>query len=206
MRESSLVVFHTGPRVPTTLSIRNVKPWFCRAAKLGYVCSLSCHWHQLMRCDRGEGKLMFHLCQPRKLRSYVPFLSPMAVTDVRHISKVPQVVKRQSTRSFRRKAIVCFNKLYPTYCVISMNWTGGKLSRHAKSNHNSVLKAQKQHFARATLFKLPGDHSQHREKIGIGSTRSLHEGGLLRGSAGKFSIRGEWLIAMFQAMRDAREY
>jgi hypothetical protein len=32
-----------------------------------------------------------------------------------------------------------------------MNWTGGKLQRHSKANSNAVVKAQKDHFARARL-------------------------------------------------------
>jgi hypothetical protein len=32
-----------------------------------------------------------------------------------------------------------------------MNWTGGHLQRHSKSNANATLKAQKQHFAKARL-------------------------------------------------------
>ena len=32
-----------------------------------------------------------------------------------------------------------------------MNWTGGKLQRHSKANSNALVKAQKDHFARARL-------------------------------------------------------
>lgn len=32
-----------------------------------------------------------------------------------------------------------------------MNWTGGRLNLHAKSNNNRELKAQKRHFANAQL-------------------------------------------------------
>jgi len=32
-----------------------------------------------------------------------------------------------------------------------MNWTGGHLQRHSKTNANATLKAQKQHFAKARL-------------------------------------------------------
>lgn len=32
-----------------------------------------------------------------------------------------------------------------------MNWTGGRLNRHARLDNNVQLKAQKQHFAKASL-------------------------------------------------------
>jgi len=45
-----------------------------------------------------------------------------------------------------------------------MNWTGGRLNRHTKNNDRG-LKAQKQHFAKASLnhrkAALPTDLSHH---------------------------------------------
>lgn len=35
-----------------------------------------------------------------------------------------------------------------------MNWTGGRLNRHARSNTNPQLKAQRRHFAKASLERL----------------------------------------------------
>ena len=45
-----------------------------------------------------------------------------------------------------------------------MNWTGGRLNRHAKTNQNPALKAQKQHFARAALYNTL--HAQDDQSAG----------------------------------------
>jgi len=57
----------------------------------------------------------------------------------------------------------------------SMNWTGGRLHRHAKSNNNSELKAQKQHFARASLNNLVAARSEASNRSTGPSVRSLRE-------------------------------
>jgi len=72
----------------------------------------------------------------------------------------------------------------------SMNWTGGRLHRHAKSNNKSELKAQRQHFARASLNNLVAARSEASNRPTGHSLASLRDVGLRERRASDIAVQG----------------
>lgn len=71
-----------------------------------------------------------------------------------------------------------------------MNWTGGRLHRHAKSNNNAELKAQRQHFARVSLNKLVAARSEAPNRSTDPSVASLCDAELRNRCASDIPVQG----------------
>lgn len=79
-----------------------------------------------------------------------------------------------------------------------MNWTGGRLNRHAKSNIKSTLKAQKQHFAKVSLNNLVAARSEASSRSICSATKDLRASQVQDPPTVNKHVRGRHLHEAYQ--------